>query len=324
MSTTTLPPIPNNLPANIVGSFNIALTESKFQAIQNEADKLVFDEDNVEVIKDFLAKTRKVTKAIEEVHKLGKAEALQIGRNWDNAKNAYISQVDAITDLPQRKYTELCQSIQKKAQDAENERVRILNIKNGIETNAVNFAKIIADADSTPRLLEIERLINLEKGRKEKYQEFLPEAVERFTQLNVILKNQKDAVKLREELKQKELDAIKTQNDAALLEIQIKQEAVESKIEENKVEVQETAIAQSMPPEIIVPEVILPTVKARRSVWKYKVLDIKETARKIPDWVQMQLNDNKVDDYLKAKKAEGITGESFTVAGIEFYLEKTF
>lgn len=323
MSTVTLPPIPSTLPANITGKFNIALTESKFQALADEAGKLVYNEDNVEAIKAFLDKTKKVVKAVEATHKDGKAEALQIGRNWDSAKNAFISQVDAITELPNKKYDELCRSIQKKAQEAEVERVRIVNIKNGIESNAVNFAKIIADATTTVRLLEIEKLINLEKGRKEKYQEFLPDAVTRFNELNAILKNQKEAVRLQEQLKQQEEDAKNNNDDAAVISIQEKLENITSKIEENKVEVQETAIAQTMN-EVIEPEILMPTVKARRSVWKYEVVDINETVKKMKDWTVIEPNTEKIEEYLKAKKAEGITGEEFTVAGIRFYLEKTF
>ncbi len=75
---------------------------------------------------------------------------------------------------------------------------------------------------------------------------------------------------------------------------------------------------------VIEPEIILPTVKARRSVWKWEVSDIKETSKKMPDWTIVKPNEEKIDEYLKAKKAEGINGEEFSFAGIRFYLEKTF
>lgn len=323
MSTLTIPEIPSTLPANITGKFNIALTENKFQALADEASRLVYNEDNVALIKEFLDKGKKVIKAVEATHKDGKAEALQIGRNWDAAKNAFVSQVEAITELPSKKYDELCREIQRKAQEAENERTRIATIKSGIETNAVNFARMIADSTTTEQLTKIESTINLEKTRKEKYQEFLPDAVNRYNQLNAILKTQKDSVREIEKIEEEKKKAEKEGNDALLLELQQKQETAEQKVEETKIEVQETAIAQSMSA-VVEPEVIIPTVKARRSVWKWALIDIKETAKKMPSFVQMQTVDEKIDEYLKARKAEGISGEEFTFAGIKFYLEKTF
>lgn len=323
MSTVSLPPIPSTLPPAIVGTFNIALTSAKFQQLADEESRLEYNEDNVADIKAFLDKTKTVTKAIEATHKTGKAEALEIGRAWDSAKNSFIAQVDAIASVPAKKYDELCRSIQKKAQEVEAERVRKLNIKNGIETNAVNFAKKISECTTSAQLTRIESTINLEKTRKEKYQEFLEEAVDRYSQLNSILKTQKETVKQLEQIEEEKLKAEQEGNDEKVLELQQKQEEAETKIEEKKIEVQEAAINQSINT-VVEPEIIIPTVKARRSVWKWELVDIKETAKKMPDFVKMQTVDEKIDEYLKAKKAEGITGEEFNFAGIRFYLEKTF
>ena len=44
----------------------------------------------------------------------------------------------------------------------------------------------------------------------------------------------------------------------------------------------------------------------------------------MPDWVVLTINEEKIDEYLKAKKAEGIEGDSFEFAGITFYAEKTY
>ena len=108
MSTLTAAP---QLPAVITGKFNIALTESKFQQLADKAASLVFNEDNLEEIKQFLADTRKVEKAIEETHKDGKAEALKIGRDWDTGKNTFLATVAAIKQRPQDEYTKICNDI---------------------------------------------------------------------------------------------------------------------------------------------------------------------------------------------------------------------
>jgi len=323
MSTVTLPPIPNTLPPAIVGTFNIALTESKFQALADEESKLVYNEDNVAAIKAFLDKTKAVTKAIEATHKQGKAEALEIGRAWDGAKNAFLSQVEAITNTPAKKYDELCREIQRKAQEAEAEKQRKLTIKNGIETNAVNFAKQISECTTSAQLTRIESTINLEKTRKEKYQEFLDEAVERYSQLNAILKTQKETVKELEQIAADKLKAEQEGNDEKLIELQQKQEEAETKIEEKKVEVQEVAINQSVNA-VIEPEVIMPTVKARRTTVKWKVVDIKETAKKMPHWTTITPKDEPIEDYMKSIKEQVLKEGKVVFSGIEFYKEELF
>lgn len=50
------------LPANITAKFNLAL--SSFQKIQDKANELVFNEDNLDEIQDFLNNIRKVEKAV--------------------------------------------------------------------------------------------------------------------------------------------------------------------------------------------------------------------------------------------------------------------
>jgi len=171
------------LPAPIVGKFNLALTESKFQQLADEAATLIFNEDNLEKIKDFLDRTRKVEKAIEVTHKAGKEEALTIGRQWDAGKNAFLATVAGIKENPQAEYTRICQEVEKRRIAQQQEKARIESIKNGIESNAILFAKQIADCETSQQLTAIESKINLEKTRKEKYQEFLPEAATRFTAL---------------------------------------------------------------------------------------------------------------------------------------------
>lgn len=320
--TKQLPAIPTNLPPAIVSKFNVALTSSKFQDIANEETTLVYNEDNVNQIKEFLDKTKKVTKAIEETHKTGKADALKIGREWDESRKVFLSQVDAITELPQRKYTELCNAIAKKQQEAAADKLRKENIQKGIETNAVTFAKQIADAKTTAELTRIESIINLEKGRKEKYQEFLPDAIEKFTALNANLKTQKEAVKELERLELEKQEALSSGNDEAALEIMERQEAVESKIEEQKINVQETAVNTTY--KVIEVESVLPTVKAKRTTVKWEIKDLSIAAKKQPDWVKLTTVDEPIDKFMNDNKKTILEKGELEINGILFYAEKTY
>ena len=91
------------------------------------------------------------------------------------------------------------------------------------------------------------------------------------------------------------------------------------------IKVQEKAIGMATKADVVEPEmVMLQSVAARRSIWTWEVVDIKETQKKMPNFVDLTPNKEKIDEYLKAKKAEGISGDEFTVFGIKFYLKRTF
>lgn len=312
------------LPAPIQGKFNIALTQSKFQQLADKAATLVYNEDHLEEIKKFLDDMRKVDKSIEETHKEGKADALKIGRDWDAGKNAFLLMTATIKSKPQAEYERICRDIETRKRNAEIERQRVANIKAGIESNTIKFSTDIANCCTSEQLSYVERMINLEKGRREKYQEFADHAIERYNELNALLKTQKETVRQLEENKRRQAEAIQAQNDELLLQLQEQQEAVQNKVEEAKINVQEAAINQSMRESIPVAVEIIPEIKARRTMWTWEVKDIRETAKKMPSWTQILPDEDKIDEYLKAKKAEGITEEEFTVAGIRFFLKKTF
>jgi hypothetical protein len=317
--TTTTPPA-------IAGKFNIALTQSKFQQLADKANNLIYNEDNLEEIKQFLADTRKVEKAIEETHKDGKAEALKIGRDWDTGKNTFLETVAAIKLKPQQEYTKLCNDILLRQQQEEAEIQRKQTIKNGIETNAVQFAKDISNCTTSIELTNVERKINLEKTRKEKYMEFLDDANKRYTELNSLLATQKTTVKeLEENARQQEI-AKQQQDNAKLLELKEQQEQQEAKIEEAKVVVQETAINQSMKEETPIARTIFPSVSARRTTWKFEVVNEKEVMKKAPELVVFSIDEEKVKANLKLlKDSNQLEGKTeLTINGIRYSEQKTF
>jgi len=104
------------------------------------------------------------------------------------------------------------------------------------------------------------------------------------------------------------------------------QESLQNKFDEVNIKAQEQAVGMATRVEtVVVPEVVLPAApKPRRQVWTYESTDINETLKKMPNFVELTLNKEKVDEYLKAKKAEGIDGEEFNVFGIRFFIQKSF
>lgn len=314
------------LPAVITGKFNIALTESKFQALADKASKLVYNEDNLEEIAEFLKNARAVKKAIADTHTEGKAEALKVGQQWDLAKRTFTDTVSAIEAKPQQEYTRICTEVQDRKIKQQQEQQRIQTIKTGIETNAITFAKQIAECTTSQQLTNIERTINLEKTRKDKYQEFLEEATNRYSELNSILANQKVIVKDLEENARLQAEAKNKNDDAELLRLQEQQQLQEAKVEENKTVVQETAINQALKEEVPVAQEVLPEIKARRTTWKYEVVNEKEVMKKAPELVVFAIDEEKVKANLKLlKDSNQLEGKTeLTINGIRYYEQKTF
>lgn len=313
------------LPAPIKAKFSLALLESKFQELEDIKTSLVFNEDNVEEIKKFLTDIRQGEMKVEAVHKAGKEPSLLEGRNWDLGKNTTLSLYAVIKNEVQPKFEKLCKEIAQKQADQERDRQRILAIKNGIETNALNFASRIANCKTSEELTNIERSINLEKSRKEKYQEFIDNAVERYNELNALLAAQKIEVKKLEKLEKERLEALKVNDEEKLIDIAEKQEVLETKIEEQKIVVQETAINQSLNDTFEVAEVVLTNIKAKRTTIEFEVVDIMETLKKEPQWVYVLPNKDALNSYIKQIKEAGVNGDvDITISGIRFYTKKTY
>lgn len=323
MSTTTTE---LQLSAPIKGKFNIALTQSKFQQLADKANNLVYNEDHLEEIKSFLDDMRKVDKAIEKAHEEGKAEALKIGREWDLGKRTFLEITSNIKRMAQSEYEKICYNIEDRKRKAELERQRIVNIKSGIESNALKFSTDIAGCRTSDQLSYVERMINLEKGRKEKYMEFAEEAIARYNELNALLKTQKETVRVLEENAKQQLEAHKAKNDELLLKLKEEQESVQNKVEEAKILVQEAAINQSMKASVPVATEVMPEIRSRHTTWKFEMVNEKEVMKKSPELLIVSLDTDKVKQTLKTlKDTNQLEGKvELTLNGIRYYEVKTF
>lgn len=321
---TTLPE-KVEIPASIQGKFKLSLVQSKFQELVTMADSLIYDEDHIGEITNFLKKVRFSLKGIEDTHKEGKAPAWLVCSQYDLAKRTFSQLPMEIEKKVQGKYSKLCKDIEEKKQKDLLEAKREKDIKEGIENNALRFASSITDCKTSSELTKVESLINLEKSRTLKYAEFIDLARDRFTELNTLVATQKTRVKELEKIAEQEKVAIENNNEEKIIELQEKKEEIQDTIDEAKIIITETVINQSLNSVVVEPaNVVYPSIKARRSVFTWDVVDIKETAKKMPEWTEITPITSKIDEYLSTKKKEGITGEEFTFAGIRFYLKKTY
>lgn len=293
----------------VLARINIALTKKQLsvQKLQDEADALEFTEENIPVISAYLAKLAAMDKSIEETHKEGKAPYLEGGRVWDSAKNSSLATTGAIRTPVKQKFDKLCADVERKKKEKADADAKIAAILGGIESNVISFSAKIAACTSNEELLAIERLINLEKSPSNaaKYGEFHKQAVEKYDEvLKPILKDQKDKIKVQDDLKNKILEAEKTNDVEKLDELNEKLDAVTDEIIQNQVKVQESALVNAPIEFIPVAEEIFVDTKSRRS-YNIEIFDEKEALKKAKDLLEITINKDAANVVLKTLKDTG-------------------
>ncbi len=321
MELTKTPPTVEIIKAN----FQLELSRHKYQeALQVLSDYQV-TMDNVVEAQEKVKAARKFLKKFDEIKEQGKAAALAECRAWDTVYNDLRKPFDNLLMDKANQVAKIAQQLEKERQEKEKEAFRVSGIKASIDTFFLEQSQAIANAMSADELTRVEKLIGSHKANQSKYQEFLPLLGEKAALLTPLIKAQKEAIKKLEALKTAEKAAEQAGDDQAVIDAREAQEFVSQTIEEKKILVQESAIDMATSGDVVEVEAIPQTSpKPRRTSWEYEVVNIKELAKKMPDWVELTPKSDKIEEYLKSKKAEGIEVEEFTSFGIRFYLKKLF
>lgn len=320
MSETTTPVAIDVTKAEL----QIALSKEglQYQQLLQEGENLTFTKDGLVEQGASLKTLRTVQKKLGDIENPYTA-------NWKAWNEARKSLVDPVSDVLKRKeaeYRKLALEIEADKKKAEQEKERVSGIKQAIDSFFIAQSQAIAGAKTLGELTAIEKIIGSHKANKARYAEFLPDLVGKAENLTPLIKQQKDNIRKLEAVKEAEAKATESGDDQAVLNAREAQESLQNKFDEVNIKAQEQAVGMATRVEtVVVPEVVLPAApKPRRQVWTYESTDINETLKKMPNFVDLTLNKEKVDEYLKAKKAEGIEGEEFTVFGIRFFIQKSF
>lgn len=305
--------------------FNAELTKLKYQdALQRFIDWPVTSENTLETqakIKNVRAFSRK----LGEIKEAGKEAAWAECKMWDRAFND-ISVY--LTEQLNAKEATLQTVLDKNA--AENKKIddenkRVEGIKKEIDNFILLQGKLVAEATTTPQLVSIEKVIGSHKANASRYQEFLPQLIDRCNELTPLIKKQKDIVKKMEKLAKDKEAALAKGDDRAVIEIGEKQEIAQHSLDESKVVIQETAIQQALKvDEVTTVTPVQQEVKYRRQSWKWEVKDPVVLYKKAPHLVQLVPDEEKIDELLKTKKADGSLKDvdHLDYMGIRFFLEK--
>lgn len=328
---------PNSLPvvtketAEAKIKLDLTKAELNIQAVQDKADGLVFNEDNLPDINETITSIKAIQKRIDEAHKEGKKPYKDGGDAWDAAKNGLKDLLAPVLLKVEKKHTTLCQEVEKRKREANAKEEKEKSIKEGMDNNIMAYSQKIADCKTAEQLLDVERLINLEKTRKEKYGDFAEEMITRLNELTPLVSVQKQVVRELSGLDKAEEQAIADGNDEKLQEILEKKEEISGKIQENKVKVQETAANQATRSYGGYSggyKSVFPEVKTKRRSWKTELISPEIAVKHDLSFLRIELNPETIKNRLEELKTDGKLkegkAEEFTENGIRYFLEKTY
>lgn len=320
-------PLPTNLnPAVVKAKISLDLTRKhgNYMQVVNQISTLEVTDENFESSQELI---KKITSYLGDVEDHRTAEGkpyLETKRVIDAEHKAFAAPLEAAKQSLQAKLNIVGRRKEEEAKKAKEEQQRVEALKSTINNFILDNSLKIAAATTNEQLLSIERLINLEKANKAKYQDHLPLLIERSNELTSKLKEQKDLLKKTEKLEADAQKALDAGEDEKAQELLSQKEVLSLKIEENTILVQETAAKSITVTEVVAPEVDMPNT--RRKSWKFEITDMKEAIKKAPNLLDVSLNFKKTTEVLKTLKETGVlNGKSeYMLNGIRYYEEKNF
>lgn len=306
----------------VKAQFNKQLTLQKYSGALQKLLDFKVTQDNIKEAQELLKEGRKVIAAFDKIHEEGKAPAWKICKFWDNTLNSIKNPYkDALGDIDKNVQVE---SKKAAAEDArkqkEKDRVNEINVM--IDNFILQQSSVITNATTPEQLTTVEKFIGSHKANTSRYQEFLPTLVERCNELTPLIKKQKGNIKTLADLEKQRQDALKKDDDRAVLEIEEKKEVIESAIEEKKIQIQETAINFATRPDAITtPEPVMNAIKPRRRSWNFEIVDEKKAF--LTGMLITELNKEKVKAKFEEIK-DTIEGTETTIDGIKYFYKETY
>lgn len=314
------------IPARVEMKLSIDLMKAhgNYQQFVQEVLNWEVDEDNFEKSQELNKKMITFLAFIEDHRGDEKKPYLEAGRAIDAAHKKISGPLEIAKGILQLKINKVGVKMAEDAKRTKMEKDRIEGLKNLINGFIQEKSTEIAAATTNEQLLSIERLINLEKGNKGRYQDHLPLLIERCNDLTSMIKEQKGIIQELERLEKEKVSAYEAGNDEKVQELQQKTDILGAKMEENTILVQETASKSVILTEVVAPEVDMPNT--RRKSWKFEIVDVREAMKKRPDLLDVSLNNKSVSEVLKTLKETGVLNgkTEYILNGIRFYQDVNY
>lgn len=289
-----------------------------YQQLLQDAENVAFTKDNLNDERTALTSLRKVQKSLKDMENPFTARWKQ----WNEARKSLLDPVEETLNKKVNEFKKLAIEVEndKKKADAEAERVK--GIKDSIDNFFVEQSNAIAAAKDPQELVRIEKLIGSHR-RAARYEGFYDEMDAKAANLTDLIKSQKESLKQLQALKSAENAANEAGDDQAVLDAREAQEQISTKIEETRINVVEKSVGMAQSSGGGYTPTFSPAApKARRSSWKWEMVDEKAATRN--GYTKVVPDEAKIDEYFKSVDKKGISEDGFTQFGIKIYLEKSY
>lgn len=303
-----------------------------YQTLLQQCEDVKFTRDNLNEERTSLINLRKVKSKLESISNPWTAR----WSAWNEARRSLVEPVAVLLTKKEKEFRKISLEIEEEIREAEAEKQRKAGILAEIDSFFINQSQAVAGAATLGELVRVQKLIGSHKAAS-RYGEYLLLVAQKASNLEKLIKVQKESIKILTALKGKEMALESIGDDEAVLALRELQEVFTAKLELQRIDVQETAISMAVTPTDGYVDVIAPAApKPRRQTWAWEVNDdiisgeimyrsgIKRVAKAMPSWVEQKIISKRVDDYLDARKAEGIEGDEFEHNGVRFFIKKSY
>jgi hypothetical protein len=305
--------------------YSVAL--ANYQTVLQAIENISFTKDTLNQDYAPLKTARELLKKIEELRKQRKQPYIDAGKLEDDAAKSLSNPIQEILDRKVAEYTKLANEIKAEAEQVAKEEQRKFSIKMLMESFILLYSQKVAECTTNDQLISIEKLINLETGRKDKYHEFLDQFKVSCEPIRALLKQQKEQVKALATLDKEATIAAENDDDAKAIELLEAKDELTAQIDLNKTLIQEQAIAtvgfnSNGDFQLVLPE----APKARRTSWEVELIDSAKALKEVPQLLALELNTMEAKNYFKGKRLTGEipkTGE-ITLHGIRYFEKITY
>jgi hypothetical protein len=286
-----------------------------YQDLLQQAENVVFTKDNLNEERTALISLRKVKSkldAMENPH-------TKAWKGWNESRKSLVDPVAAVLQKKESEFRKLANEIAAENAKIEAEKQRKAGILAEIDSFFINQSQAIAAATTLEELVRIQKLIGSHKAAA-RYGEYLPLMVQKASNLEELIKVQKEAVKILSSLNRQEKAAEAIGDDETVLAMRELREGTMQVIEQTKIDVQESAINMATQADVVEPEVVVAEApKARRTSWQWEMVDEKAATKAnltlvVPD-------EKKIGEILKEKRK---LETECTENGIRYYQERSY
>jgi len=304
------------------GKFVVVLSKigQTVQWFHNAEAKLVYNEDGLAAITEFIEKGKKALKVVEDERVALNEPVLKQQRDINAGAKLISADLQALVDKANREKQKIAAKLAADALIAKEAEEKKAATKKLIDDAIMDYTTKISAAETIDELLDVERRLNLETANEKRYGDQLPDLKTRSEAIRKLLAAQKLSVRQLGSLENEVAKASETGADDKVLEAMDKIEAVKEQIGQNKINVVEAGVSQATQATGYAEPIRTAAPKPSRRSWKYEATDLPLLLKKNPELVNLVLNDAAVKELMKKQLADGTLKEG-TTNGLRFYFE---